>query len=49
LLIYWAGLQKHAAEKERLIEGANKLKQVATLVYSRQEEGSRQLAIVTMT
>jgi hypothetical protein len=49
LLIYWEGLQKDVADKERLIEGANRLKQVATLVYSRQVEDSRQLAIVTMT
>jgi hypothetical protein len=49
LLIYWAGLQKDAADKERLIEGANMLKQVATSVYSRQVEDSHQLAIVTMT
>jgi hypothetical protein len=49
LLIYWAGLQKDAADKERLIEGANRLKQVATSVYSRQVEDSHQLAIVTMT
>jgi glucose dehydrogenase len=49
LLIYWVGLQKDATDKERLIEGANRLKQVATLVYSRQVEDSHQLAIVTMT
>jgi hypothetical protein len=42
-------LQKDAADKERLIEGANRFKQVATSVYSRQVEDSRQLAIVTMT
>jgi hypothetical protein len=42
LLIYWAGLQKDAADKERLIEGANKLKQVATSVYTRQDDGSHQ-------
>jgi hypothetical protein len=49
LLIYWAGLQKDVADKEKLIEGANKLKQVAALVYARQDDGSHQLAIVTMT
>jgi hypothetical protein len=40
---------KDAADKEKLIEGANKLKQVAATVYARQDDGSHQLAIVTMT
>jgi hypothetical protein len=49
LLIYWEGLQKDAADKEKLIEGAHKLKQVAASVYARQDDGSRQLAIMTMS
>jgi hypothetical protein len=35
LLIYWASLQKIATDKEKLLEGAQKLKQVVVVVYSR--------------
>jgi hypothetical protein len=52
LLIYWVGLQKVATDKEKLLEGAHKLKRVAAMVYSREEKNggdSRQLAIVALT
>jgi hypothetical protein len=53
LLIYWAGLQKLAADKEKMSEGAHKVKQVATSVYSRQAQttiaDSHQLAMVAST
>jgi hypothetical protein len=53
LLIYLAGLQKLAADKEKLSEGAHKLKQAATSIYSRQAQttvaDSHQLAVVAST
>jgi hypothetical protein len=52
LLIYWAGLQKVPTDKGKLLEGAHKLKQVAAMVYSRQDKNggdSHQLAIVALT
>jgi hypothetical protein len=52
LLLYWAGLQKLLSDKEKLTEGAQKLKQVAAYVYSRQakvptDTEARQLAVIT--
>jgi hypothetical protein len=47
-----AGLQKVATDKEKLLKDAHKLKQVAAMVYSRQDQNggsSRQLAIVALT
>jgi hypothetical protein len=43
-------ITKDVVDKEKLLEGAHKLKQVAASVYTRQEhsDGSRRLAIVTM-
>jgi hypothetical protein len=51
LLIYWAGLQKDVSDKEKLLEGAHKLKQAAAMVYARQEhnDDSRELAIGART
>jgi hypothetical protein len=51
LLIYWAGLQKDASDKKKLLEGAHKLKQAAAMVYARQEhnDDSCELAIVART
>jgi hypothetical protein len=36
LLLYWAGLLKDLPDKDRLIEGAQKMKLVAAEVYSHQ-------------
>jgi hypothetical protein len=45
-----AGLQKVTTDKEKLLEGAHKLKQVAAMVYACHEQNgdSRQLAIVVV-
>jgi hypothetical protein len=35
--VYWAGLQKDFADKEKLLEGARKLKQVDASIYSKRQ------------
>jgi hypothetical protein len=45
LLVYWTGFQKDTADKNKLLEGAEKMKQVAAAVYSSHQVDPRQLAI----